>query len=98
MQNSFLGRVDWQLRQGDHITSRVSYWDWDNPFTQVDGTEHPSQAAARSRKAFNVANTWANVINDTTIQEVRSATATSTGRTRWPNRPWPTRPTTCSRA
>ena len=71
VQNSFLGRADWQLRQGDHITSRWSYWDWGNPFTQVSGTEHPSQAADRSRKAFNVANTWANVISDRTIQEVR---------------------------
>ena len=38
---------------------------------QVSGTEHPSQAADRSRKAFNVSNTWANVISDSTIQEVR---------------------------
>jgi hypothetical protein len=71
VQNSFLGRGDWQLRQGDHITSRWSYWDWGNPFTQVSGTEHPSQAADRSRKAFNVSNTWANVISPTTIQEAR---------------------------
>ncbi|MGD9904773.1 MAG: carboxypeptidase regulatory-like domain-containing protein [Vicinamibacterales bacterium] len=71
VQNSFLGRADWQLRQGDHITSRWSYWDWGNPFTQVSGTDHPSQAADRSRKAFNVSNTWANVINDRAIQEVR---------------------------
>ncbi len=71
VQNSFLGRADWQLRQGDHITSRVSYWDWDNPFTQVGGTEHPSQAAARSRRAFNIANTWSNVLNNNTVQEVR---------------------------
>ena len=71
VQNSFLGRADWQIRQGDHITSRWSYWDWGNPFTQVSGTEHPSQAADRSRKAFNVSNTWANVVNDRTVQEVR---------------------------
>jgi hypothetical protein len=71
VQNSFLGRADWQLRQGDHITSRWSYWDWSNPFTQVSGIEHPSQAADRSRKAFNVSNTWAKVLSDSTIQEVR---------------------------
>jgi hypothetical protein len=71
VQNSFLGRADWQLRQGDHITSRWSYWDWGNPFTQVSGIEHPSQAADRSRKAFNVSNTWAKVLSDRTVQEVR---------------------------
>ncbi|MGE0814435.1 MAG: carboxypeptidase regulatory-like domain-containing protein [Vicinamibacterales bacterium] len=71
VQNSFLGRVDWQLGPRDHITSRSSFWDWKNPFTQFGGTVHPSQAADRSRKAFNVSNTWSRVLNNTTIQEVR---------------------------
>ena len=71
VQNSFLGRGDWQFAPGDHLTARASYWDWDNPFTQVSGTEHPSQAAARSRKAVNVVGTWAKVLSDTKLQEVR---------------------------
>jgi Carboxypeptidase regulatory-like domain len=71
VQNSFLGRADWQLAPRDHLTSRVSYWDWGNPFTQVAGTDHPSQAADRSRRAFNVANTWSKVLSDSTIQEVK---------------------------
>ncbi len=71
IQNSFLGRGDWQARANDHITVRGSYWDWDNPFTQVAGTEHPSQAAARSRKAINVVATWAKVLNNTTFQELK---------------------------
>jgi hypothetical protein len=71
VQNSFLGRGDWQMAQKDHLTVRASYWDWDNPFTQVSGTEHPSQVAARSRKAFNVGNTWARVLSDSMVQEVR---------------------------
>lgn len=71
VQNSFLGRGDWQIRGGDHVSVRGSYWDWDNPFTQVSGTEHPSQAAARSRKAINVGSTWSHVVSDRTLQEVR---------------------------
>lgn len=71
VQNSFLGRADWQMAPKDHLTTRMSYWDWDNPFTQVAGTEHPSQAAKRSRRAFNIANTWAKVLTDTTVQEVK---------------------------
>lgn len=71
VQNSALGRLDWQLAARDHLTTRVSYWDWDNPFTQVAGTEHPSQVAKRSRRAFNVANTWSRVLNDTTVQELK---------------------------
>jgi len=71
VQNSFLGRGDWQMRSTDHFTVRASYWDWGNDFTQVAGTEHPSQAAARSRKAVNVVGTWAKVLSNTTLQEVK---------------------------
>jgi hypothetical protein len=71
VQNSLLGRGDWQIRPGDHLSGRASYWDWDNPFTQVSGTEHPSQAAARSRTAINVGATWARAVSDRTLQEVR---------------------------
>ncbi|MCC7181756.1 MAG: TonB-dependent receptor [Acidobacteria bacterium] len=71
VQNSFLGRADWQMRPQDHLTARASYWDWGNPFTQVGGTEHPSQAADRSRRAINVVGTWAKVLSSTTLQEVR---------------------------
>lgn len=71
VQNSFLGRADWQLRPSDHLTARASYWDWGNPFTQVAGTEHPSQAAARYRTAINAVGTWSKVLSSTTLQEVK---------------------------
>jgi hypothetical protein len=71
VQNSFLGRADWQMKPQDHLTVRASYWDWGNPFTQVSGTEHPSQAADRSRKAINVVGTWSKVLSSTMLQEVR---------------------------
>jgi hypothetical protein len=71
IQNSFLGRGDWQATQNDHFTVRGSYWDWGNPFTQVAGTEHPSQAAARYRTAINVVGTWAKVLSPTKLQEIK---------------------------
>jgi hypothetical protein len=71
VQNSFLGRADWQMQDDNHLTIRASYWDWGNPFTQVSGTEHPSQAANRTRKAINVVGTWSRVLSGTTLQEVR---------------------------
>ncbi len=71
VQNSFLGRADWQVKPQDHLTVRASYWDWGNPFTQVSGIEHPSQAADRSRKAINVVGTWSKVVSSTMLQEVR---------------------------
>ncbi|MCA1584280.1 MAG: carboxypeptidase-like regulatory domain-containing protein [Acidobacteria bacterium] len=71
VQNSFLGRADWQWTPQDHFTARASSWDWGNPFTQVSGTEHPSQAADRSRRAINVVGTWSKVLSNTQLQEVR---------------------------
>jgi hypothetical protein len=71
VQNSFLGRADWQWSQNDRFTYRASYWDWGNDFTQVSGTEHPSQAAARGRKAINMVGTWARVLSPTKLQEVK---------------------------
>ena len=71
IQNSFLGRADYQWTQNDHLTFRASYWDWGNDFTQVGGTEHPSQAAARYRKAINMVGTWAKVLSPTKLQEVK---------------------------
>jgi hypothetical protein len=70
-QNSALGRADWQWTRNDHLTIRASYWDWSNPFTQVSGTEHPSQAANRSRRAVNVIGTWAKVLGTEKLQEVK---------------------------
>ena len=71
IQNSFLGRADWQWTQNDHLTYRASYWDWGNDFTQVGGTDHPSQAAARYRKAINMVGTWAKVLGPTKLQELK---------------------------
>src|SRR5688572_19778950 len=71
IQNSFLGRADYQWTQNDHLTFRASYWDWGNDFTQVGGTEHPSQAAARYRKAINMVGTWAKVLSPTKLQEIK---------------------------
>jgi hypothetical protein len=70
-QTSFLGRGDYQMGGGDHLQARASYWDWQNPFTQVSGTEHPTQAANRTRNAINVAGTWSKVINQNALQEVK---------------------------
>jgi len=71
VQNSFLGRADYQLTPNDHLTARASYWDWGNPFTQVGGSEHPSQAASRYRTAINVVGTWSKVLSNTKLQEVK---------------------------
>ncbi len=70
-QNSILGRLDRQTAGKDHFSLRGSYWDWKNPFTQVSGIEHPSQAADRSRIALNFIGNWSRVINSDMSQEVK---------------------------
>jgi hypothetical protein len=70
-QTSFLGRGDYQMTPNDHVTARGSYWDWKNPFTQVSGIEHPSQAAHRTRNAINVAGSWSKVLSQNALQEVK---------------------------
>ena len=70
-QTSFLGRADHQVSASNHLTARGSYWDWKNPFTQVSGTEHPSQAANRTRQAINVVGSWSKVMSSTALQEVK---------------------------
>ncbi|HET9703967.1 MAG TPA: TonB-dependent receptor, partial [Vicinamibacterales bacterium] len=71
VQNSFLARGDWQWTQNDRFSVRASYWDWGNDFTQVGGTEHPSQAASRYRTAINTIGTWSKVLSSTRLQEVK---------------------------
>jgi hypothetical protein len=71
VQNSFLGRGDWQWTPTDRFSIRASYWDWGNDFTQVSGTEHPSQAASRYRTAINTVGTWAKVLSSTRLQEIK---------------------------
>ena len=82
----------------DHLTVRASYWDWGNPFTQVSGTEHPSQAADRSRTGGQRGRHLVEGADAArSCRKCASATRTSTGRTcsRFPS--WPTPRTTCSR-
>ena len=98
VQNSFLGRGDWQMTPQDHITVRASYWDWGNPFTQVAGTEHPSQAADRSRKRGQ----RRRHLGEGAEQHEAAGSARRLHALRLEEparrcRRWPTRRTTCSR-
>ena len=45
VQNSFLGRGDWQWTQNDHFTVRASYWDWGNRLHA--GRRHRASVAGR---------------------------------------------------
>ena len=72
VQNSFLGRGRLAAAPGrphHHARGRTGTGATRSPRSPAPSI--PSQAADRSRKAFNVSNTWAKVLNDSTVQEVR---------------------------
>jgi hypothetical protein len=68
---SFLGKVDYSMSRDDFLSFRVTQWNWDNPFTQVGSTTHPSQAAFRTRDSTNVIGTWSKVLGPNMLSELR---------------------------
>ncbi|MBI1873028.1 MAG: TonB-dependent receptor [Acidobacteria bacterium] len=73
LQNSYLGRLDWQLSSRNYFSVRASRWDWKNPFDQVAGQGHPSQGSIRTQEATNVVGTWSQVLSNTKVSELRVA-------------------------
>jgi hypothetical protein len=69
-ENSLLGRVDHDFSADDHLSVRLSYYDFDNPF-ELGGTTHPSAANYRTRQAGSVFGTWSKVLSDRMVQEVK---------------------------
>jgi hypothetical protein len=72
-QNSYLGRIDWQLSSRNYFNVRASRWDWKNPFDQVGGTDHPAQGSIRTQEANNVVGAWSQVISNQMLGELRFA-------------------------
>jgi hypothetical protein len=72
-QNSYLGRLDWQLSSRNYFSVRASRWDSKNPFDQVTGQGHPSQGSIRTQEANNVVGTWSQVLSNTKVGELRVA-------------------------
>ena len=71
VHHTFLGRGDWQLSARDHVMVRGQYWRWQNPFTQITGTEHPSQAATRIRDDTAIVGSWTRVLSDAMVHELK---------------------------
>ena len=68
---NFLGRVDYQLSRGNTLTLRGQRWDFDNPFTISSGTDHPSRAEQLRQYATNIFGSWARVVSDNLVMELR---------------------------
>lgn len=59
--NTWLARVDWQVKDSQRFSFRYNKSTWRNPFGNVGGTAHPSQAAKQTRdnSSFFVNWNWA---------------------------------------
>ena len=68
---NLLGRVDYQLSGRNTFTLRAQRWDFENPFTIGSGTDHPSRAEQLTQYAMNVFGSWAHVVSNTLVMEVR---------------------------
>ncbi len=56
-QNSFTARVDQTVSDNDHLSYRLSYWNFETAF-DMTSTQHPSNARARTQDSLNVLGTW----------------------------------------
>lgn len=69
--NTGLARVDWNLNAKQHLSFRFNISTWRNPFGNVTGTSHPSQAANQTRDNHSifVNHSWS--ASPTVVNEVK---------------------------
>lgn len=70
--NSYILRTDWQVNERHKLSVRGTGYTWENPFTGITGTAHPSRAAARTRTSYSIFGTWtwikaANLVNEVKV-------------------------------
>ncbi|MBI3493761.1 MAG: TonB-dependent receptor [Acidobacteria bacterium] len=71
VNKNFLGRVDYQLSHANNLTVRWQRWDFHNPFSIGSGTSHPSRAEDDTSYANNIFASWAHVVSNTLVMEIR---------------------------
>jgi hypothetical protein len=69
--NTWLGRVDWILSPAHRLSFRYNGGTWRNPFGNVSGASHPSQAARQTRDSQSVSATWSWAASPSIVNEVR---------------------------
>ncbi|MBN9658870.1 MAG: carboxypeptidase regulatory-like domain-containing protein [Acidobacteria bacterium] len=68
---TWIGRVDWVINEKHRLSGRYNGSQWRNPFGNVSGTSHPSQAARQTRDGETTMLDWTWVISPTTTNDVR---------------------------
>lgn len=71
-EQSYLARADHQIGNRNHLSVRLSLWDWKNPFTAVNSTQHPSIAAERTQSSWAFIGNWSRTIGNSTVNELRA--------------------------
>jgi hypothetical protein len=67
--NTFLTRVDYQLSNSGRLSGRFNKSQWRNPFGNVTGTSHPSQAARQTRDNTSIFVTYSTTFTPTLVSE-----------------------------
>lgn len=69
--NTYLTRVDWQAAAAHRFSFRFNKSQWRNPFGNVSGTAHPSQAARQTRDNSSFFANWTWAAKPSLVTEVK---------------------------
>jgi hypothetical protein len=69
--NTYLTRVDWQQSASRRLSFRFNKSEWRNPFGNVTGTSHPSQAARQTRDNWSIFLNYNWTMSPTLVSEIK---------------------------
>ncbi|MBC7926388.1 MAG: TonB-dependent receptor, partial [Bryobacteraceae bacterium] len=69
--NTYLTRADWQASSAHRLSLRFNKSTWRNPFGNVGGTAHPSQAARQTRDNHSFFTNWNWAAAPSLVSEVK---------------------------
>ena len=69
--NTYLARVDYQQSASKRLSFRFNKSEWRNPFGNVTGTSHPSQAAKQTRDNWSTFASYNWTLSPTLVSEIK---------------------------
>jgi hypothetical protein len=85
VQNSLLGRVDYQQSAANSYSIRLQRWTSDNPFAISSGGTHPTMAESDRFYSTNLYGTWTHVVSNNLMMQLHLGI----DRSSWYNDPIP---------
>lgn len=69
--NIYLGRIDFQPSDSNHLALRVNGYTFSSPLAGVTGTMHPSQGGKESLKNFSTLVDWSKIKSTNTVNDLK---------------------------